>query len=285
METWFRETRCLDARAALAITVLTLGMTGPAWGQGQQGQAILPKAQAQSPAPAPAETDDGPIVEPEALALLKAAGDWLASQESYAIRSEIEYDEVYGEATHVRVGGRASLLVRRPNHFKVFFEGDRGQKNFLYDGKTFVLSDLRSKTWASAPVSGTNDEAVDTIVGKMGIVIPLSDFLLSKGVYGADEIQAAYVIGQSMAAGKRCHQVLVILDDIDFQVWIEADGNPVFRKLVISYREATGQPQFEATFNDWVPGVTLSDYTFSFLPDRSFRKVELAAPVADEVKK
>lgn len=238
------------------------------------------KSTAQPPAQS-AEPDADRVVEPEAAALLKAAWDFLGAQESYAFHADVEYDEIYGEETRVRVGGRVDGLVRRPDRFKIFFDGDRGQKNYFYDGKSFSLNDLRSKTWASAPVTGPNDAAVDTIVKKLGVALPLSDFLVTGGAYAADEMKGAYVVGQSRVAGKRCHQLLVLLDDLDFQLWIEADGNPLIRKMVLTYREAPGQPQFEANFTEWHPSTKLSDYVFTFLPDDSFRKVELAAPVAE----
>ena len=259
-----------------AAALLALGLAGTVAAQEKKAPAPTP-----APAPAAAEADADRVVEPEAAALLKAAWDWLGAQESYAFHADVEYDEVYGEETRVRVGGRVDALVRRPDRFKVFFDGDRGQKNYFYDGKAFTLVDLRTKTFASAPVTGTNDAAVETIVEKLGVPLPLSDFLVTGAAYGADELRAAYVVGQSRVGGKRCHQVLVLLDDLDFQLWIEADGNPVIRKLVLVYREAPGQPQFEANFTEWYPSTRLSDYVFTFLPDDSFRKVELAAPVAE----
>ena len=265
------------AAGLLALAALSLAPVPAALGQ--EGKTPV-AASAAVPDPA-AE----PEIEPEAVAILKAAGEWLSSQASYALTAEIEYDEVYGDDTRVRVGGRVELLARRPDRFKVFLDGDRGRKTYTYDGRAFVLTDLRSKTWASSPVSGPNDAAVDTIVGKLGVVVPLSDFLLSRGVYGVDEIRAAWVVGRGRVGGKRCHQVLVMLDDLDFQVWIEADGNPVIRKIVLSYREAPGRPQFEATFLEWHPGAPFSDYVFSFLPDPTFRRVELAVPSAPEGKK
>lgn len=260
----------------LAAALLASGLAGTVTAQDKKAPAPPPaKSQATS------ETDADRVVDPGAIALLNAAWDWLSAQESYAFHADVEYDEVYGEETRVRVGGRVDALVRRPDRFKIFFDGDRGQKTYFYDGKSFTLADLRTKTWAAAPVSGANDAAVETIVEKLGIPLPLSDFLVTRAAYGADELKAAYVVGQSRVGGKRCHQVLVLLDDLDFQLWIEADGNPLIRKLVLVYRKAPGQPQFEANFTDWYPSTKLSDYVFSFIPDESFRKVELAAPVAE----
>ena len=273
-------------RAAFPLLFLSLGfLAGPVPAAAADSAAPQEKTSAQAAvrALAAAEAESDRVVEPEAAALLKAAWDWLGAQETYAFHADVEYDEVYEETIRVRIAGRVDALVRRPDRFKVFFDGDRGQKIFFYDGKAFTLADLRSKTWASAPVTGSNDAAVDTIVGKLGIQLPLSDFLVTGGAYAANELRAAYVVGPARIAGKRCHHVLVLLDDLDFQLWIEADGNPVIRKLVLSYREAPGQPQFEATFTEWYPATKLSDYAFTFLPDDSFRKVELATPVAEPV--
>ena len=259
---------------ALLLAALVLA-TAPAPGQ-EKKVAPIP-----APPPSAAGADAEIVVEPEAAALLKAAWDWLGAQESYAFHAEVEYDEVYGEVTRVRVSGRADVLVRRPDRFKVFFDGDRGRNTFYYDGKSFVLADLRSKSWATAPVSGSNDAAVETIVGTLGVQLPLSDFLVTTAAYSASELKGAYIVGESQVAGKRCHQVLVLLDDLDIQLWIEADGNPLIRKLVLVYREAPGMPQFEATFTEWYPSTKLSDYVFTFLPGEAWRKVELAAPVAE----
>lgn len=263
--------------AAAGLLAVFAGVTLSA---GAPAAAQAPKAAA-TPAPAVSADEGGFDVEPEAAALLKAAWGWLAAQESYAFHADVEYDEVYGEVTRVRASGRVDALVRRPDRFKVFFEGDRGRRTYYYDGKRFVLADLRSGTWAEAPVTGPNEAAVDTIAGKLAVPLPLSDFLVTTAAYSAEELEGAWVVGESRVSGKRCHQVLLLLDDLDVQLWIEADGNPLIRKMVLVYREAPGQPQFEATFTEWYPSTKLSDYVFTHLPGDGDRKVELARPVAE----
>ncbi len=265
------------ATRTLLLVALALSASAfPASGEEPKGQTpVSPQAAATHP--------DADLLEPRALQLLKAAWEWLGAQESLGAHAEIQYDEVTEDETRVRVSGRVDLLVRRPDRFKVFFDGDRGAKTFQYDGKSFVLSDLRSRTWAAVPVPGPNDVAVDTIVGKLGVVIPLSDFLVTSAAYEADELRGATVVGLSRVAGRRCYQVLGLLDDLDFQLWIEADGNPIIRKMVLTHRAAPGQPQFEAVFAEWYPAPKLSDYVFAFIPDESSRKVELAVSAGKEV--
>ena len=264
-------------RRPRAVTRLALAAS-LAYGLPSLALAQAAKAPA-SPAPAAADETES-VVEPEAEAILKAAWEWLGAQESYAFQAEIEYDEVYGEATRVRAIGRVEALVRRPDRFKVFFDGDRGRRSFFYDGRRFVLADLRSGTWAEAPVTGTVDAAVEAIVGKLGVRLPLSDLLVTTAAYSASELKAAYVVGENRVEGTRCHQLLLLLDDLDVQVWVEADGNPRLRKLVLVHRDEPGMPQFEATFTEWYPSTKLSDFVFTFLPRDGDRKVELAVPAA-----
>jgi hypothetical protein len=55
-------------------------------------------------------------------------------------------------------------------------------------------------------------------------------------------------------------------DKEDVQVWIARGDEPVPRRIVITYRQIEGQPQFWAQFTDWNFSPELSDTTFTFSP-------------------
>ncbi len=51
---------------------------------------------------------------------------------------------------------------------------------------------------------------------------------------------------------------------VDFQVWI-ADGDaPLPRRIVMTYKNDPGQPQFSADFVDWDMKPRISQQTFAF---------------------
>jgi hypothetical protein len=38
---------------------------------------------------------------------------------------------------------------------------------------------------------------------------------------------------------------------VDFQVWVPSRGDPLPRRVVITYKKEAGQPQFRADLSDW----------------------------------
>ncbi len=54
-------------------------------------------------------------------------------------------------------------------------------------------------------------------------------------------------------------------DDIDWQIWIEIGKRQIPRKLVITYKNLPGQPQFIAILRDWVIDKPITN--FAFKPD------------------
>ena len=78
-------------------------------------------------------------------------------------------------------------------------------------------------------------------------MLPLADFLyadpyavLMEGVtYGR-------YLGIHQAAGVACHHLAFSQDTIEWQIWIDAGEKPLPRKLVISYVQEPGEPQYSA---------------------------------------
>ncbi|NCA71612.1 MAG: DUF2092 domain-containing protein [Sphingobacteriia bacterium] len=46
-------------------------------------------------------------------------------------------------------------------------------------------------------------------------------------------------------------QLAARTDSVDFQVWIPATGDPLPSRIVLTYRDEPGQPQYRARFSDW----------------------------------
>ena len=53
-------------------------------------------------------------------------------------------------------------------------------------------------------------------------------------------------------SGQTCHHLAFQQEHLDWQLWVDARGTrAVPRKLVITYKNEPGDPQFSATFDDW----------------------------------
>ena len=62
----------------------------------------------------------------------------------------------------------------------------------------------------------------------------------------------------------------------DFQVWIDVGDVPALRRLVVSYRQEAGHPQYWAYFTDWEFGVKPDSRTFVFQPPAGAERIRLA---------
>jgi len=59
---------------------------------------------------------------------------------------------------------------------------------------------------------------------------------------------------------------------LEWQIWVDAEGAPLPRKILINYMDEPGEPQFTAVFHSWNLKPELSDELFRFeLPDGAER--------------
>ena len=66
---------------------------------------------------------------------------------------------------------------------------------------------------------------------------------------------------------------------VDYQVWIAEGAQPLPQRIVMTYKNADGQPQFRAQFSDWNLAPTVNDAEFAFTPPEGSRKIAFAAQI------
>jgi hypothetical protein len=65
---------------------------------------------------------------------------------------------------------------------------------------------------------------------------------------------------------------------VDYQVWISRGDQPLPQRLVITYRDAEGQPQFWARFIKWDIDPELGDALFVYEPGDGAEEIPFIAP-------
>jgi hypothetical protein len=232
---------------------------------GAAGQAL-----AQQAAPSPqAETggDDDPI-EPEAMATLMAAAEFLAHQERFHFVTEVAYDVRQDSGQLLEFGAQRSTWVHRPDKLQVetqVRDGNRAQ--FVFDGKTVTLLDQDENVYATAQRPGNIDAALDFTLDELETPVPLAEILYSHfPEHLRQRVRSAYTVGDETLNGVACDHVAVRGDEVDVQFWIATGPNPLLRRVVLTYKHAEGQPQFRADFVEW----TLGAGTAAREPEPSF---------------
>lgn len=255
--------RC-SGTAALAGAVfagaLAFGMQ--AWAEDAASTAAAVK-------PAP------PEIEPEVVEDLRRAASLLANAPKISLRAETGYDVVQRSGQKIEFGSTRRILVRRPDRFVVDVEqrdGDR--KRIFFDGRTLSLFDVGHQVYAETPKTGDIDAAIDYLVDELGTPVQLSDLFRSDLTERVTSgLIAARLAGEETLGGVACDHLSLRKPSVDIQLWIERGERPLIRRVVITYRDAPGQPQFWANLSEWSFAPDVSEARFAFRPPKGAEKI------------
>lgn len=217
--------------------------------------------------------------------ILRAMGEYLKTANEFSFQANISYDGTHSTGEKVKYGGRSQVSVRRPNRLHVAYDGDEHRRQVFYDGSTVTLYDMLKDLYAVTPVPGEIDGALDTVFEKFGLTVPVADFVYADPhAVLTEDAEYAYVIGEHRCGDARCHHVLVTQEIIDWQVWIEMGPRPVPRRLVITYKDQPGSPQYEADLSGWNFQPRLSEHAFAFNPPDGASEIEFLPSPSEEAQ-
>jgi hypothetical protein len=209
-----------------------------------------------------------PVIDPRADRLLAEMGKTLASAKQFSFHADIVYDDELPSAQKIQLAAAEDVAVRRPDRAYVEYEGDVGSKRLWYDGKHITLYDGAENVFASTPAPGKIGAAIQKLTDVHGFSPPLADFV-QENPYAIlkEHAQLGAYLGLHVVDGTRCHHLAFVDKTFDWQVWIEDGTQLVPRKIVITYKELPGSPQFAAVLSEWNLDEHLADATFEpFLP-------------------
>jgi hypothetical protein len=81
----------------------------------------------------------------------------------------------------------------------------------------------------------------------------------------------------------KCRHLGFRQESVDWQIWID-DSTNLPRKLVITYKEQPGHPEFTAFFNKWNLSADAPDSAFAFKPPADAKRADFAEPNAATTK-
>jgi len=220
---------------------------------------------------------DEPTVEPRADMLLQRMGAVLAAAEEFSVTNTFTSDETVSTGEIVQLEGTVEIALRRPGGLRASIHGDFGSKQYFYDGSRMVFADGSHNTYAQAIVASTIDGAMDEMWQTYGFKIPLVDFIVSDPYANLMEnVESGFYAGIHQVNGVHCHHLVFTQAEIDWQIWIADGVLPLPQKLVITYKQEDGYPQYTALFSDWNLGPGLNDAVFNFAPPEGSIKIVFA---------
>ena len=211
--------------------------------------------------------DVKPAIDPQADLLLRRMSDYLAQAPFFAVNAEVWQDIQLGSGQQVQAGRTIELQVRRPNRFHAEIRSTRRNRGLYYDGKSITLLNRVQNFYGSIAAPATIDEALDIASERFGITLPLEDIIVSDPYKSAmSKVVSGLYLGPVTVLGVPCEHLAFSLGKVDWQIWIEQGARPVPRKIVITYKDEEGTPEYMALFSNWDFQTKLSDFLFNFEP-------------------
>lgn len=210
---------------------------------------------------------------------LQSMFDFLANTRKIKVNVASTFDVLQRNGMLIEFGGNNEWIIRRPDHVlinSISWEGD--DRIFYFDGKDITYYDSGHNVYAVAPKEGDLDQAFDYFVDKLNMPLPLTELFSVKHPFDlkTDVLSSEY-LGESTLNGVDCDEFAYRFPDTDLQIWIKAGDQPLPQRVVITYRDSPGQPQYKAQFSNWDLTSILPDKLFKFVPPEGSRKIIFAA--------
>jgi hypothetical protein len=230
------------------LTAVMAAMTSMALGSPAMAQAAKPPAK--PPVSTTSQAATG--ISPEADHALKQMSDYLGAAGAFTFHADVLFDHVLPSGQKIQFSANEDVALKRPGQLYVEWTGDLGNRQFWFDAGAVTLFDPSKPFYASAPAPGDIDAMLNGIQAIAQFTPPLADFLY-RDPYGTvkDKVVYAVDLGPRNVGGKTCRSLAFVEKDIDFQIWIDAGDKPLPCKLLITYKNKPGAPQFSAVFSDW----------------------------------
>jgi hypothetical protein len=235
---------------------LSAALAAPVW-VGAQGAAVMRD------------------VDPMADMILKQANAHLQETTTASFRLMDTIDDVQEDGQKLQFGHVRTISIVRPDKLKVEVVGDVTNRTFWKDGKMLTLMDNDHGIYAELPDPGSIDQAIDMLQDDYDMSMPGVD-LIKSDVYATmidNSLRVDYV-GEGLVGDEKCHHLAFVGDAIDWQLWVSAGDVPKIRKLVITYKEVPGEPQYTLQLLDVLDASTVTEATFTPVLPEGARKVE-----------
>ncbi len=204
----------------------------------------------------------------------------LAGARQLSVSIDMYYDVVQASGQKIQYSEVRKVHISRPNYLRVDSQqsdGDAG--GLIFDGKILTLFSTTENVYSQTTHPGDVDAAVRFAVSKLGIRVPLARMLTSTLPQDLQKLSTTvdYVEHDILGTMPTDH-IAARTRDVDYQVWIGKDMLPT--RMILTYKNEPGQPQFQAVFSSWNLTSRINESTFTFTPAKGAERIPTLLPAS-----
>ncbi|MGH8572825.1 MAG: DUF2092 domain-containing protein, partial [Gammaproteobacteria bacterium] len=229
---------------------------------------------AESPTAGPAAASP---VQPQAdaEAILMRMAEFLSRTQRFNVNVRSNYDAVQPSGQKIEFGDSRTLTVSRPDRMRIDAERSDGHKQLvLFDGKAITVYSSPRNVYASISRPGDLDDAIAYFMRDLHMRLPLSMLFVNRLPAELERrVQSLDYVEKTNILGAPAHHLTGQTKTVDFQIWVADGGQPLPQRVVLTYKDAEGEPQFRAQFSDWNLSPEVTDSMFAFTPPEGAEKI------------
>jgi hypothetical protein len=230
--------------------------------------------------------DDAPAAtaaqqDPEAKAILMTMANFLAKAPAFSVTIRSGYDAIQADGQYIEFGEQRRILLQRPDRARIEVkrsDGDRGL--VLLDGKGITAFKADDNVYARVEKPGTVDNAIVFLVRDLQMTLPMARMFLTTFPQDLEkQLTAISYVEEDVLFDVPTDHLAARSAEVDLQLWIAQGEQPLPRRVILTYKNAPGQPQFRADLTDWNLSPKVAADSFSFTPPAGAEQVPFLAPV------
>lgn len=213
-----------------------------------------------------ASTATAEEIDARADEILRSMSDYMGSLGSFSVTADASTDILTRDGAKVQMTATGELTLDREQGFRVVRRGPAGESTIVFDGSRVAIANGALGKHVFIPAEGGIDAAIDEVRSVLGTEVTGGADLLYASPYEGlmYDVERGSYMGEVTVGGVKAHHLLYRAADIDWQLWVRSEGDPIPVKYVITSKWLTGAPAFSVQLWDFKPGVATDAATFGF---------------------
>jgi hypothetical protein len=215
----------------------------------------------------------------KAQAIVKQMSDKLSAAKSFSFSTKEITDKIRRSGKKEKRNVTREAIVTRPNKFWERYAGETDWQ-IWYDGKFITAVSDSNKAFIQRAMPPTIDESMDVLSERLGMDLPISDFIYSSPYdsFMSAKANGGYV-GTQQIEGVTCSHLSYKGEAADWKVWINEETS-LPCKFEITYKENPGVPFYSIIFTNWNFSPEIKPDTFTYKIPEGYERL----PIMERVR-
>lgn len=210
--------------------------------------------------------------------ILTRMTNFISAAPAYSMVAVMGHEVLQRDGQMLEFGSNITASLRRPSQAIARFDNRDGENaTIVLDGDTISVFSTKgnAEVYDVTRQPGDIDASFVFLAEQLGTADQLHHFFSIDLTDSMKSMaKSGYYVGEATIAGVLCDNLALRNEDEDVQLWVAQGDKPVPHRIVVTYKNLDGQPQFWAQFEEWNFSPNLSETSFSYSPPAHGERVD-----------